>query len=102
MDIDDAVLGRLDEAFAYAAPQGFRPMGRWAERHGHWEVRFHRPADASDALGRFVSVKAALIQLYRIEIRIGCHDQSRMVDRPFAQFSKARAEILNGFAPSSQ
>ena len=80
---------------------GFKPLGPLSERHGAWEITFHKGPGLSDELDRFIVL--AFVEMppmpsgatqYDVEVWTGAEDGTHFVRRLVACF-RASADELN-------
>jgi len=75
----EAVSQRLAEL---AKSLGFQPLGSGGERHGSWELTFHKRSSVEGELNRYVSVAVTDINDgFAIEARAGADDGGRFTRR---------------------
>ena len=76
-----------------AAGGGFRPLGRFAERHGSWEIVFLKN-HAVDGLDRFVSLAVTEMPgSHVVDFRAGAEAGGRYARRHVWEFSAAPGEF---------
>jgi len=74
--------------------RGFFPLGPFAERHGSWELTFHKQ---SRDLDRFVSVAVTQItpsHSYDVEVRAGAEDGKHFARRSVIELRVPSYELL--------
>ena len=97
-------MGRVQsiEGFVskFLESQHFKSLGPFSERHGAWEITFHKSPQPEEKLDRFVVL--ALVEMptvpssatsYDIEVWTGAEDGTRFVRRFIAGFRASAGEF---------
>ena len=74
-----------------AKKHGFEALGPFGERHGSWEILFHRSSAEPGGLERFVSLAFTAVDgSYDVEFWAGAEDGSRFVRKLVSQSNVGR------------